>query len=236
MNNLDQIKDRIKRDYPGCVATQSYLRLEQNLQGAATTQIKFDVLQTDNITGNVQNPIENRLKVTDIFVATAVTLCIYKAGSSATASAVTTAERAKAALAWSANPGVFSTAGEAANLNTIYSGYLRLLVNRVVYFEALDTQRFKRAGDVQAGLITATGGVTTQQDNQPDANYGFVGLNPTLTIGGASQNDFSLNMPAATSLAGTSSSNFLVLYFRGFQVQGAAAEFERAQRSVGFNN
>lgn len=233
MNNLDEIKGRIKRDYPGCIATQSYLRLEQNLQGAATTQIKFDVLQTDNITGNVQNPIENRLKVTDIFVATAVTLCIYKAGTSATA--VTTSERAKARLCWNAAAGVFTTAGEADNLETIYAGNLRLLVNRVVYFEALDCQRFMRVGDVQAGLIAATGGVTTQRDNRPDANYGFVGLNPTLTIGGASQNDFSLNMPAATSLAGTSSSNFLVLYFRGFQVQGAAAEFERAQRTTGFN-
>jgi len=233
MADLSSLKRKLQNDYQGCTVTQSYLRLERDLQGAATTQIKFDVLSTDTTYGNVST-MENRLKVTDVFVATAISIFIYKAGSSATASAVTAAQRAIARPSFNANVGVFTAANEADNLMSLYNGSLKLLVNRKVYFEALDCQRFYRAGDVQAGLITATGGVTTQVDNRPEANYGFIGLDPTLSIGGASQNDFSINMPAALSCAGTSSSNFLVLYFRGYQVQGAADQFERAQRADGF--
>jgi len=233
MADLTAIKRNLMETYKGCVVTQSYLRLERDLQGGATTQLKFDVLSTESVYG-APSPIENRLKVTDVFVATAISMYIYKAGTSATASAVTLAQRAGSRLATSPNVGVFTTAGESAALMNIYNGNSKLLVNRKVYFESLDCRRFYRVGDIQAGLIQATGGVTTQEDNWPEANYGMIGLDPTLTIGGASQNDFSVNMPAAVTAAGTASSNFIVLYFRGYQVQGAADQFERAQRAVDF--
>lgn len=231
MAQLDVIKEKLQRDYDGCTVTQSYLRLERNLQSAGTTtSIKFDVLTTDSTYGTPAT-IENRLETTDVFVATAVSMFIYKAGSSVTASSD---DRTKARLQSSPNPGTFSGSGEADNLMSLYNGNLKLLVNRKVFFDALDCYRFYRVGDVQAGLITATGGVTTQQSSQTEANYGFVGLNPTLSIGGMSQNDFTINMPSALSLIGTTSTNFLVLYFRGYQVQGAANQFEAAQRAKNF--
>lgn len=231
MAQLDAIKEKLQQTYAGCTVTQSYLRLERNLQTAGTTtQIKFDVLSTDSTYGTPAT-IEQRLETTDVFVATAISIGIYKAGSSTTASSD---DRTKARIEYSPNPGTFSGSGEADNLMSLYNGYLRLLVNRKVYFDALDVYRFYRVGDIQAGLITSTGGVTTQRSNQPEANYGMVGLNPTLSIGGQSQNDFSINMPSALSLIGTTSTNFIVLYFRGYQVQGAAMQFEKEQRANNF--
>jgi hypothetical protein len=41
-------------------------------------------------------------------------------------------------------------------------------------------------------------------------------------------------MPSALSLIGTTSTNFIVLYFRGYQVQGAAMQFEKEQRANNF--
>lgn len=228
--NIERLKSVMAEQYKGCTISQSDLRLERNIQSLTTTQINFAVLDNDNTYGSVSS-MEIRLKTTDVFVATMCGVYIYKAGTTTSASDT---DRSKARLQTSPNPGTFSAANEADNLMAIYNGFLTFAVNRKVYFPALPVMRCYRVGDVQAGLITATGGVTTQQSNWPEANYGGIGLNPSFTFGGQSQNTFGLTMPAANSFAGTNSTNFLVLIFRGLLIQGAALQFENEQRQNGF--
>jgi hypothetical protein len=223
--SLEQLRQSLMTQFPGKTITQSYLRLERNLNGITTsTNYSFDILQTDSANGTV-SALEKRLNTSDVFCATAMCMYIYKAGTSATT--VTDLERANATLNTFPNALVYTTAGEAAALQVLYQGAIRHAVNRVIYHDFdLDTERFYRVGQAQRGVIGGTGGTATNASQWDDANYGFIGLEPTISFGGLSQNEISIKLPAATSLAGTSSSNYLVLYYRGFKIQGAAAEFQ----------
>jgi hypothetical protein len=221
--NLEQLRQELMARYPGKTITQSYLRLERNIQATTSTNWTFDILQTDTANGTV-SAVEKRLNTTDVFVATAMCMYIYKAGSSTSA---TDADRSVATLNTFPNALVYTGAAEAANLQTLYNGNFRHAVNRIVYHDNdLDSMRFYRAGQQQRGVIGGTGGTATNASQWDDANYGFIGLEPTISFGGLSQNEISLKVPLAITLAGTSSTNFLCLYYRGFKIQGAAAEFQ----------
>lgn len=223
--SLEQLRLSLMGQYQGKTITQSYLRLERNIQSTTSTNWGFDILQTDTANGTV-GATEKRLNTSDIFVATAMAMFIYKAGASTSA---TDTDRAKAVLNTFPNALVYTGAGEADNLTTLYNGAIRHAVNRIIYHDySLDTYRFYRAGQQQRGVIGGTGGTATNSSQWDDANYGMIGLDPTITFGGLSQNEIALKTPIAASLAGTLSTNFLVLYYRGFLVQGAAAQFQSA--------
>lgn len=221
--SLEQLRLSLMGQYPGKTITQSYLRLERNIQATTSTNFSFDILQTDTANGTV-GATEKRLNTSDIFVCTAMAMYIYKAGSSTSA---TDTDRSKAVLNTFPNALVYTGAGEADNMTTLYNGAIRHAVNRIIYHDySLDTYRFYRVGQEQRGVIGGTGGTATNASQWDDANYGMIGLDPTITFGGLSQNEIALKTPVAVSLAGTSSTNFLVLYYRGFLVQGAAAQFQ----------
>ena len=209
--------------------TQSYLRLEVNLDTLATnTALQFPVLKTDQVPGaTTVSPIENRLQVSDAFVATAVSLFIYKSVTSSDA------DRAQSIPSYFPNPLIY-TGAEALAQEQIYNGNLKMTINSFVYFTALDCQRFRRVATAQQGVLGGTGGVITQRDGVVSENSSFIGLNPTLTIGGQSKNEFVVNLPGNTTLAGASATvNYAVLYFRGFQLQGAALKFQQMMTEKG---
>ena len=224
-NFLRSTLDAVQAMFPGKTVSQSYLRLERTLQGLTDNNIQFPVLQTDQVAGQTSSAVERRLPVNDVFVCTAVTLSVYKAGTTTSA---TDTDRSKARLLYSLNPLVFNGAGEADNLMTIYNGYLQFMVNQIVTHESLDTVRFYRAGLAQKGVgSSATDNQPVQLDEYPEQNYPFAQLIPNLILGGQSKNQLSLFVPVVNSYNGTSSTNFISLIFRGYQVQGAGGDFER---------
>lgn len=203
-------------------ATQSYLRLMVNLNTAGSVNsIQFPVLTTNS----APRATEQRLDITDMFTISNWSLFLVKAGSSTTA---TDAEVAVAPLYTWPNPQVFTGSGEAANLMNVYNGNLSVTVDRDRVLDKYDTYRFYRVATAQKLIAQAAGTAGSgeslhfQADGWEGPSYGFSQLDPEITINGVGQNDLILNLPSAVSLAGTSSTNFVVLICRGIKWQNSS--------------
>jgi len=213
--------ERVQGLYPDAIVTQSYLRLEKYIPTTGSTVINFDVL-TNNGT---PSSVERRLNLTDKFVITAISVMIYTPPTRANTA---DADRSQSTLRTWNNPLVFSGTGEAAQLQTIYNGYLRMIIDSVTYLDSIDTQRFYRAPTAQKGLIQSTGTAGTgtspnvQGDGYESTHYPFAQLTPTITLNGAGRNEISLNMPSASAVSTASLNNYVVCYLRGFLAQNAS--------------
>ena len=214
-NNARSVYDQIKQKYPNKTVSQSYLRLDKNIQAVTGNGWTWDVIQGQG----TPNTSERRLAQPDVFVATAVTMFIMKAGAS---TAATNDDIAKAVPNTYINSILYSGSGEAANLQNLYNGALQLKVNNNVLFPAIDTRRFYRVPTSQKGILGGTGGVVVNADGYDSTFYSYFGLTPTLEISGANTNEFSISLPASLALAGTTSTNFAILYFAGWLVQGGS--------------
>lgn len=197
----------IQAKNPDVIITPGYLRLEKSL--GTENEISFDVLMNQGaMTVN-----EKRLDLSDAFTITHVGFAIYKIASGG---AVQTAQ-----LDSFPNPLVYTGASEAANLQALYNGALSIRVDSTVYVDSLDMYRFYRVGQAQE-LVDLGGGTGANatgvyQASQWDSEeYVFGRITPTITLSGASKNRLVLTLPDSTDLSGTSSTNYAVLYLRGF--------------------
>jgi hypothetical protein len=214
-DSLRQSLDTIKRKYPNTIITQSYLRCEKLISNGITG-VKFDILTNEGS----PNSTERRLAITDRFVGTSWALYIQKATTSAAA------DRAKGALKSWNNPNVFSGT-EATELQMVYSGYLRAIIDKDVIIDAFDCDRFYRVPDSQKGTLlytTAPAGGTIQGDSWYDTHFAFAKLTPFLVLNGAGQNEITINLPESMNAAGQSSTaNYFVLKIRGMLCQNASS-------------
>ncbi len=204
-----------KGEYAGKIITPGYLRFEQSLQGGATTGFQFNVLENQGST----NVTERRLKLPDAFVIEKMTMAIFKAGASTTA---TQAEIAVSNLSTFPNPQVFTGANEATNLMNYYNGYVSIRVNETVYIDSMDIMRFYRVATSQQNVGAATGVTPVQRDEWNAPDYSFYELTPTITLDGGLSNIIQVNLPASISMIGTSSQNFAVCICRGFLIQNGS--------------
>lgn len=215
--NHRAVFNQMKRDHPGAIITDSYIRCEASLQGSIT-QVRFNTLTNEGS----MNVTERRLSITDKFCVTQLGVFLMKAGTTATA---TQAQIAGGYLRTWENPQVFTGANEAVALHNLYNGYLQVRIDSTVYFDALDMHRFYRVPTSQKGFAsTLTPGAAQliQQDGWDILNYGFCPVDPTFTMSGRGKNDITINLPTSVDTSGTSSQNFAVLIARGFLMQNAA--------------
>lgn len=215
LNELERRKSAGR--YPAStIITDSYLRLEQSIQGSYS-QINFNVL----INQGSANVTERRLSITDLFCATSMSIFIFKAGTSTTASQT---EIAQANLKTFPNNVTFSGANEAANLEVLYNSYLSIRIDSTVYVDSLDLRRFYRVGTAQEGvnISAAASNNAYVADSYENMNYGFSPLDPGVILNGRGKNEISISVPAPVNMGGTSSQNFVVCYLRGFLMQNAA--------------
>lgn len=193
----------------GIVNSPSYLRLEAKL--GATSAISFNLL----VNAQNQTVTENRLNINDTFITTDMAVFVFKV---ATGAATTSAQ-----LHSFANPTVFTGAGEAALVNTIFeSGKFSMTKNGILTIPSLDCLRFKVVGVAQQGLDV---GVTLSyfQDEKRSEHTGFIStFTPVITFQGNDNVVLNINLPASVNLAGTASDNYCVLYFRGYLRQNAS--------------
>lgn len=223
MNENRALIDRVKpvlasKGYSteGAVATQGYLALLSSIQGTVNS-VSFTVPANQGTTRS----IENRLQITDMFTISHWSLYLLKAGAT---TAATDAELSVARPRTWPNPLVFTGASEAANLEAVYNGSLRVSVDREIVVDSYDTRRFYRAGVAQELVqqtVTASVGVW-QRDEWQGPNYGFAALDPEVTINGVGDTQITLTLPTSINLAGTSSQNFVYLVLRGIRWQNVS--------------
>jgi hypothetical protein len=138
----------LKSQYPGAIITQSYLRSEVQLGTTATSQFSFNILANQGTPAST----ERRLQITDRFAVTAVGLMMYNAVG--VSSVVASADRSQAKLYTYNSPARFTTANS-VQLETIYNGFLRMIIDGTTYIDSLDTRRFYRVPTSQAGTIVS---------------------------------------------------------------------------------
>lgn len=206
LNNDRSVYEHIKK--AGVIVTQSYLRLEQSIQGTQTST-KFGVLVNEG----TPSVTEVRLGITDNFVVTNVGMFLMKAGA---AVAATNLEKAQSTLRTWPNPLIFTGAAEAINLMGVYNGRYNIKINSTTYVENMDMYRYYNAPQSQKGVGPA---VIIQEDQVDGRDTGYEKIIPTIKLGGAAKNDILVTYPTSMSMIGTLSENILVCILRGFLLQ-----------------
>lgn len=199
---------------PGIVATQGYLRLAVNLQAAALNAVTFNVLANQGTT----RATERRLDITDMFTITHWGLYIMKAGTTVLA---TDAEIAASRLYTYPNAGIFTGAGESANLMNIYNGFISVTVDRERIIDSYDAYRFYRAGVAQQTVLSAAAS-PYNADEWQGPNYGMAEVSPEITLNGVGDNNITVQLPSSVNLSGTASTNLLFMVARGIRWQNAS--------------
>ena len=217
MANLQYVYETLKKKNPGAFITQGFLRSDVLLT-AANSNINFSFLQTQSIpTVKCQT-----LQPADAFCVTAIAMKIYKDTVDTGAGVVTPAGIAPTVDYSYPNASVFSGSGEAANLESLYNGFLQVTIQKRVIFSQFPAYKFRRVNTSQKGTQSATTFATAPAEEQYGVNGSLVGLEPTINMNGGWTMNFQLIPPAALNLAGTSSNNFVSLILDGFLLQNAA--------------
>lgn len=210
------IYNEYKAKNAGAIVTQSYLRLEKSLGTQQT--VSFDVL--NNVGTTAPNVTEKRLAITDNFLATEISIFIFKK-LDANAINLSTLDTFPNAL-------TYTGSGEATNLMNLYNGFLSVKINSVTYIESLDVYSFYRVGTAQQGVQVSqqSAGVGSNgaylADQWDAGSWGFYPITPGIEFGGAKKNEITITTPASTAMGGTSSTNYVVCYVRGLLAQNAA--------------
>lgn len=213
----------LRGQYPGSIITQSYLRSEVQLGTTATSQFAFNILANQGTPAST----ERRLQITDRFAVTAVSVMLLN--SAATAGVIAAADRSQAKLYTWNSPAKF-TAANALTLESVYNGFLRMIIDGTTYVDSLDARRFYRVPVSQQGTAVSTFTPDTaskfgaiQADGYDGTHYPFAQLTPAIVLNGAGRNEITLNTPEATAVSpSATSANVLVLYMRGWLIQNAS--------------
>lgn len=169
---------------------------------------------------------EIRLRQGDAFIPTAMGLYIGKAGSATP----TDAQISTVAKQTYPNTSIFSGSSEAANLEVIYNSRIQISINSVNTTETMYTQRFKRVGTAQQGVLTAASGTgnSYQASEWSNENYGMCPISQAFAFNGIMNNIVNLILPTSVNCSGTSSTNYAILVFKGLQVINGAGSITDA--------
>lgn len=231
------------------IATQGFLRLGANVQATLNT-INFNVLQNQGTVRATERRLNVTDMFTVTHWALYLVKAGGAAGGGGTAA--TDADIAVARNYTYPNPYTFATAAqglptfltnqpvsalipqttESNNLYSIYNGFISVTIDREVVIDSYDTMRFLRVpmqqqGVTNAATIAPSATVIGSQaalmwDSWESANYGFSEVDPQFTLNGIGDNNISIQLPGALSLAGASSTNFVFLQLRGIRWQNAS--------------
>lgn len=210
----------------GVITTPGYLRLEVSLSGT-TNLVAFQVRDAQ---GGTQHVTERRLKVSDSFTVMAGAFYIGKAA--ATAGVVSNSQYGAMSLHTFPNPLVFTGGTSAANLQSLYNGYLSVRVDSTVFIDSMPMLNFYRVATSQQGVGPA---VIIQRDEWPLSMYGQRDWTPTIELNGLANTEININLPTSVDLASgapTTYENNAVLYLTGFLNQGGASVQQSVQRAL----
>ena len=209
----------------GVITTPGYLRLEVSLTGT-TNLVAFQVRDAQ---GGSQHVTERRLKVSDSFTVMAGAFYIGKAA--ATAGVVTNAQYGAMSLHTFPNPLVFTGGTAAADLQSLYNGYLSVRVDSTVFIDSMPMLNFYRVATSQQGVGPT---VVIQRDEWPLSMYGQRDWTPTIELNGLANTEININLPTSVNLAAGANTyeTNAVLYLTGFLNQGGASVQQSVQRAL----
>jgi len=209
----------------GVITTPGYLRLEVSLTGT-TNLVAFQVRDAQ---GGNQHVTERRLKVSDSFTVMAGAFYIGKAA--AVASVVSNAQYGAMSLHTFPNPLVFTGGTAAADLQSLYNGYLSVRVDSTVFIDSMPMLNFYRVATSQQGVGPA---VIIQRDEWPLSMYGQRDWTPTIELNGLANTEININLPTSVNLAAGANTyeTNAVLYLTGFLNQGGASVQQSVQRAL----
>jgi hypothetical protein len=209
----------------GVITTPGYLRLEVSLTGT-TNLVAFQVRDAQ---GGTQHVTERRLKVSDSFTVMAGAFYIGKAA--AVASVVSNAQYGAMSLHTFPNPLVFTGGTAAADLQSLYNGYLSVRVDSTVFIDSMPMLNFYRVATSQQGVGPA---VIIQRDEWPLSMYGQRDWTPTIELNGLANTEININLPTSVNLAAGANTyeTNAVLYLTGFLNQGGASVQQSVQRAL----
>ena len=194
-------------DLTQAVLTQSDLVLEQQLS-TTLTQYQFPVLQNDvGPTGQQKFNTEVRLTQQDSFVASACGMFLLKAATTVDATFI---------VHTYPSPAVFTGAGVAAALETIYNSVMRIVVNNQVILPVWHLSRHRSVPQSQQVAAAANqNGIA--QDQIDLSSDGFVPMEPNVIMIGSKGTVITIVLPAAlAAVDGTGTpSDRIRLHFRG---------------------
>ncbi len=214
MANLQFVREILKKNNPGSVITQGFLRSDVLLT-ASNANITFPFLLAQSQATVKCYP----LNPADAFCVTAMSLKIYKSADTASPTATNISKTIDYSYP---NPSVFSKSGEAANLESLYNGVMKVTINNNVVFSQFPVFKFRRVNTSQQGTQSATTFQATQSEEQNGLANGLVPLEPTINMLGNWTMQFQLIPPAALDLTGTTSTNYVSLILDGFLLQQGA--------------
>ena len=209
---------------------RGYQGSRSNLQswaGINGTQgsVTFPILNTQPNTANTVYGMEKRLNISDSFIVLSIGIYIGRSATTTTANP-TNAQNATTKLHTYPNPGIFTAANEATNLETVYNGYLSIKIGNVNWFPAISARNYYEVPQSQqvAAAVNQNGIGRDEFRKQ----MGLMKLTPTITLNGNGNNDFTLQLPdSSLSLAAASGSfNSLVLYMDGIILPNAAGKID----------
>lgn len=207
-NGLDVIKEA-GLDPRVVKLTQSELLLQNQLT-STRTMYQFAVLI--NATNNSSNFVFNeeiRLNQQDSFIVSAIRLTISEPTSNIDTTAVEYTYP---------SPSVFSTAGEAVALETLYKGFLKMTINNVVVMPSLRTSRFRFVPFAQK-VAAATNQNGIGDDSIDSSSDGLMYVEPNIVLIGSKNNLIEIDLPAAIATVGTNTR--VSLSFRGLLAQNS---------------
>lgn len=194
---------RAGKSTAGAVLSQSYLRLEVAL-ATGQTQYKFDVLVNENASGSSNFPTVNKLNLQDSFYVSQ--LGFFVCAPSATGNT-------EFPLLTYPNTTVFSTAGAAAALYTIYNGYMSMTINQRVVVPFWNLNRHM--------VINQTQQTSTLRDQVNLGQDGFYPMEPNVVISGDKKNDLTVTIP--TGLSAIQANSRLVCVMNGILAQNVTS-------------
>jgi len=185
------------------VLTQSYLRSEVALS-TSVANYHIPVLVNDTQNGAVRVN-EKRLNLQDIFVTSEISVLI----------GVGTGTSTKAILYTYPNSTIFTTT-TAADLWSLYNGYLNLTVNNSQVLPAWDVYRHYFVPQTQGGV-----GITAQTvfpiDQNDASDNAFYPVEPGIVMNGAANINFQLTANGAP--ASILANSFIAVIQRGILLQ-----------------
>ena len=178
---------------------------------SSTTQYTIPIRTTDAGANTFATNI--LVQQQDIFVASELAVFVA-VGASATDSALN--------LLTYPDPSVFSTSGAATALNALYNGFARVTINNENAVVNWDLAKHRKVPIQQSA---ANADYTTSGINYAPsldlATDGFYPVEPNLVLSGASNIQFTLNLPQAVSTVQANSR--IVVVQRGILLQNATS-------------
>lgn len=189
-----------------CLLFEGSLRLEQVL--STQSSVTFQIQDTTAATIT-----EIRLNQNDAFVIEKMGLFVSKR---VTAEAVSSQ-----ILHTFPNDKVFLTAAELNAVRGVYNSKMLIQLNDIVYGKSIDTTRFLRSDEAQAGVAVSTVATTgVMGASSFEGNRNFISLTPNIILNGTSNNSITVQFPESLVFTpAAAQTNSLVLICRGTLVQ-----------------